>query len=146
MRRVTRLVTLGLFALTPVAVRADGTADEWKVLAGTWKVEKAVIAGQDMTDGLKLAVLTIEEGKYKLDLGGMTDSGTLSLDVAKKPKAMTIKGTDGPNQGKTYPAVYEVDKGTLRVCYNLDGKDPPTSFESKAGKMVLLVTYKREKK
>ena len=59
---------------------------------------------------------------------------------------MTITGTDGPSKGKTLPAVYEVDGDSLKVCYTLDGKDPPTEFKSTAENKTLLVTYKRDKK
>ena len=146
MSRVVRQIALGLIVLASGNARADATSDEWKALAGTWKVEKAVISGQDMTEGLRSAVLVIEEGKYSLQIAGMTDRGTLSLDLTRTPKVMTIKGTDGPNKDRSYPAIYEMDKDTLKVCYNLDGKDPPTAFESKAGTTVLMATYKREKK
>jgi len=137
----------GLFALTVIAVlapsaRADAVADDWKALTGTWKVEKATLGGQDMSESLKSLVLTIEEGKYKL----VTDTGTIAIEPEKKPKVMTIKGTDGPNKGKTFPAIYEVDKDTLTICYDLSGKETPTAFESKAGTRTLLATYKREKK
>jgi len=128
-------------ALAPSA-RADATADDWKALTGTWKVEKATLGGQDMSESLKTFVLTIEEGKYKL----LTDAGTVAIEPDKKPKVMTIKGTDGPNKGKTIPAIYEIDKDTLTICYDLSGKETPTAFESKPGTKMFLVTYKREKK
>jgi uncharacterized protein (TIGR03067 family) len=128
-------------ALAPTA-SADAAADDWKALTGTWKVEKATLGGQDMSESLKSLVLTIEEGKYKL----VTDTGTLAIEPDKKPKVMTIKGTDGPNKGKTIPAIYEVDKDTLTICYDLSGKELPATFESKAGTKLFLVSYKREKK
>lgn len=142
MNRVALVFTVILtFALAPSA-RADATADDWKALTGTWKVEKATLGGQDMSESLKTLVLTIEGGKYKL----VTDTGTIAIEPDKKPKAMTIKGTDGPNKGKTYPAIYEIDKNTLTICYDLSGKEPPAAFESKAGTKHFLVSYKRDKK
>jgi hypothetical protein len=52
---------------------------------------------------------------------------------------------EGPNKGKTIPAIYERDGDTLRVCYNLSGKNRPTEFKTKAGAQLFLVTCKREK-
>ena len=110
-------------------MQADSTADEWNKLTGTWKVDAATFNGNDATATFKTAVLTIEEGKYKLAFAG-TDAGTLKIDPAKKPKAMTIMGTEGPNKGKTIPAIYEIDGDTLKICYALGGaKEAPTEFK-----------------
>ena len=134
------------FAILPLALRADDKADEWKSLKGTWKVEKAVLRGQDTTDAFKTAVLTLEEGKYTVEFGGQQDKGTITLDAAKKPKQMTITGTEGPNKGKTLVAIYELSADELKICYALEGKEPPAGFESKAGSTTLFAVYKRDKK
>ncbi len=57
---------------------------------------------------------------------------------------MAITGTKGPNQGKTIPAIYELNGDTLKVCYDLSGEGHPTEFQSKAGTKLFLVTYRRE--
>ena len=142
MPRLAALFAVALVVALAPSARADAIADDWKALTGTWKIEKATLGGQDMSESLKTFVLTIEEGKYKL----LTDAGTLAIEPDKKPKAMTIKGTDGPNKGKTFPAIYEIDKDTLTICYDLSGKETPAAFESKSGTKLFLVTYKREKK
>jgi len=145
MKPIATLLALAITVVAATSVRADAAADEWKKLAGTWKVDAATLTGNDATDMLKAAVLTIEEGKYKLVFGG-TDAGTLTIDPAKKPKTMMIVGTDGPNKGKTIPAIYEIDGDTLKLCYALGGKEAPTEFKSTAENKALLITYKRDKK
>lgn len=140
----------GLFALlvavaTCPTARGDAAADDWKKLIGTWKVDAATLNGDDAKAALKDAVLTIEEGKYKLRLGN-TDAGTLAIEPGKTPKQMTITGTDGPNKGKTFPAIYEIDGDTLKICYALQAKESPKEFRSTAENKTLLVTYKRDKK
>jgi uncharacterized protein (TIGR03067 family) len=144
MSRTAGLVTVAV--LVALVARADTPADDWKKLSGTWKVDTATLNGDDATGAFKEAVLTVEEGKYKVTFGGMSDAGTLTIDPAKKPKLMTITGTDGPSKGKTLPAIYEIDGDTLRICYTLAGKEPPTEFKSTAENKTLLVTYKRDKK
>jgi uncharacterized protein (TIGR03067 family) len=146
MTRIAALMAVSVAVAVSPSARADATADDWKKLAGTWKVESAVLNGDDATAAFKEAVLTIEERKYNVGFAGTTDLGTLALEPAKKPKQMTIKGTDGPNKGKTIPAIYEVDGDTLKVCYALGGKDPPTDFKSTAENKTMLVTYRRDKK
>jgi hypothetical protein len=54
-------------------------------------------------------------------------------------------GTDGPNKGKTFLAIYELDKDSLKVCYDLSGKARPTEFKTKPDTTLFLVTYTREK-
>jgi uncharacterized protein (TIGR03067 family) len=58
---------------------------------------------------------------------------------------LDIIGTDGPNKGKTFLAIYERDGDTLRICYDLSGKNRPKDFKSPEGTQHFLVTYKREK-
>jgi uncharacterized protein (TIGR03067 family) len=146
MKLATVLLALSIAVAACPRAHADATADDWKKLAGTWKVDAATFNGDDATALFKEAVLTIEEGKYKVAFGGMNDVGTLALDPAKKPKEMTITGTDGPSKGKTMPAIYEIDGDTLKVCYAIEGKDAPKEFKSTAENKTLLVTYKRDKK
>jgi uncharacterized protein (TIGR03067 family) len=58
---------------------------------------------------------------------------------------LTITGTDGPNKGKTFPCIYELDGDTLRVCYDLSGVKAPADFSTAAGTQLYLVTYTRKK-
>ena len=72
------------------------------------------------------------------------DRGTYTLDSDAKPKGMTITGTEGPNRGKTFPAIYELNGDTLRICYDLSGAKRPTEFKTSAGTKLYLVTYNRQ--
>ena len=40
--------------------------------------------------------------------------------------------------------VVEVEKDTLRVCYDFSGKDRPTEFKTAEGTQHFLVTYERK--
>ena len=146
MKRIAGFVALLVAVIACPVARGDAAADEWKKLAGTWKVEKATFNGDDSTALFNGTVLTLEDGKFKVAFAGMNDVGTLTLDPDKKPKQMTIVGTDGPSKGKTMPAIYEIDGDMLKVCYALDGKEAPKEFKSTAETKTLLVAYKRDKK
>jgi uncharacterized protein (TIGR03067 family) len=127
------------------AFAADSPADA-KAVQGNWKPVMAELAGQPMTeDVLKSISLKLENGKYEVFVGALPDKGTYALDSTTKPKSMTITGTDGPNNGKTYPAIYELKGDTLRICYDLSGAKRPTEFKSIAGTKLYLVTYNRKK-
>ena len=94
---------------------------------------------------LKIISLKLDNGKYEVLVGDAPDKGTYTIDPATKPKAITVAGTEGPNQGQTFPAIYELEGDTLRICYDLSGTKRPTEFKSIAGTKLYLVTYQRKK-
>jgi uncharacterized protein (TIGR03067 family) len=132
------------FSTSAIAFADD--KEDLKASKGSWNVTKAVFMGTESTDIFKTAVLTIEDEKYTVKIGDMEDKGTVKIDSSKKPKRMTITSTEGVNKGKVFEAIYELDGDKMKVCYMLEGKDPPTAFESKEGTQTLYIEYKREKK
>lgn len=142
-RCIAAVLVLGILLSAPA--RGDEKAD-LKKLEGTWLPTAAEFGGQKWSDEqIKVIKLVVADGKYTVTVGGQTDKGTFKLDPAAKPAAMDIIGTDGPNKGKTIPAIYELSNDTLKVCYALEGKDRPSKFETKTGTATFLVTYKRAK-
>ncbi len=96
--------------------------DDAKSIQGAWTPSKAELGGKPMLDAvLKSIKLKLDNGKYEASVAGKLDIGTYTLDVDSKPKGMTVDGTKGPNQGKSFPAIYELDCDTLRICYDLSG-------------------------
>jgi len=137
-------VTALLF-LTAIA-RCDDDKDDAKTMEGTWLPEAAELAGEKFPDKvLKTIKLVVKDDKYTVTVGEETDKGTVTFDATKEPKTMDIKGTDGPNKGKTFLCIYELTKDSLKVCYDLSGKERPTEFKTKPETLLYLVTYKREK-
>jgi uncharacterized protein (TIGR03067 family) len=94
---------------------------------------------------LKALSLDIADGAYTVKVGDVVDKGTLKIDPAAKPKAMDIIGTDGPNKGKTFLAIYELKGDTLRICYDLAGKARPTEFFTSKDRPFFLAIYQRAK-
>ena len=119
-------------------------ADE-KALQGDWLPTKAELAGKPMPEVvLKTISLKLIKNNYEVLVAGSPDNGTWSIDPDAQPKAMTVKGVKGPNAGKTFPAIYELDGDTLRVCYDLSGNARPKEFKTSEGTKLYLVTYKRK--
>jgi uncharacterized protein (TIGR03067 family) len=117
-----------------------------KAIEGSWIPIKAELGGQPMADAiLKTITLKLIDGKYEAIAGGHPDNGTYTLDATTKPKGMTVTGTNGPNNGKTFPCIYELKNDTLRICYDLSGKKRPVEFKSVAAMKLYLVTYQRKK-
>jgi uncharacterized protein (TIGR03067 family) len=132
-------------AVSLCAIAADAP-DDAKAVEGNWKPVKAELAGQPMAEAVMKSIsLKLDGGKYEVFVGESPDRGTYTLDSAAKPEGMTVTGTEGPNNGKTFPAIYELNGDTMRICYDLSGAKRPTEFKSVAGTKLYLVTYHRKK-
>jgi uncharacterized protein (TIGR03067 family) len=134
------LLNVGFLVLTPLQ---NHKADEdSKMIEGAWIPVVAELGGNPLPEEfLKDTKLVLTDGRYTY----RNDQGTYKLILAEKLKAMDITGAEGPNQGKTLLAIYELTGDTLRICYDLEGKTRPSEFTTKAGTQQLLVSYKRAK-
>ena len=140
------ILYIGLTVVASLTAFAADPPDDAKAVQGSWTPGRADLGGQPMAEAvLKSISLKLDNGKYEVFVGDKPDRGNYTLDSASKPKGMTITGTEGPNQGRTFPAIYELKGDTLRICYDLSGAKRPTEFKSIAGTKLYLVTYNRKK-
>ena len=147
----TRKTSIQVFVLSLLFIAtlaaAAGEKPDAKAIEGTWAPVKAELAGQPFPETvLKTISLKLDGGKYDVSVAGEPDKGTYTLNPSTKPKSMVIVGTEGPNKGKTFPAIYELAGDILRVCYDLSGKERPAEFKTIAGTQLYLVTYHRANK
>jgi uncharacterized protein (TIGR03067 family) len=113
---------------------------------GTWIPTRAELGGNKLPDDvLKTIKLVLEGDKYTVTIGSEVDKGTVKMDAKAKPMTMDIVGTEGPNKGKTILAICEMSGDTMKVCYDVSGKNRPKTFESKPDTLLFLATYKRMK-
>jgi len=109
-------------------------------LPGHWAPQSAMFAGSDFPiTSFGGATLQLTNDTY--EFGG--DKGDVVLLPKHTPAQMDIHGKEGPNAGKTIPAIFELSGDHLTVCYQLNGGERPATFESPKGTQVLLVHYKR---
>jgi uncharacterized protein (TIGR03067 family) len=142
------LAALGVVGLLTAAEPRDPKKvnDDAKAMEGTWEFASAELGGRKLPDDvLKTLTLVLREGKYTTKSSGPDDTGTFRLDPTKRPKEMDVKGVEGPNKGKSFQAIYELDGDSLKVCYDLDGKKRPTEFKSAPDTRQFLAVYKRKK-
>ena len=145
-RMRTHLLYVGLALTVALASFAADSANDAKAIQGSWKPVTAELGGQPMPESvIKSVSLKLDNGKYEVFVGDRPDRGTYAINAGSKPKSMTINGTEGPNLGKIFPAIYELNADTLRICYDLSGAKRPAEFKSAAGTKLYLVTYKRKR-
>ncbi|MBL8820294.1 MAG: thermonuclease family protein [Planctomyces sp.] len=141
------LLTLGASSFSSRAFTAQQKEDSEEISTdGIWHPVTAVMSGMEMSqevrDGI---VLKLSGQQYSVTVNGTPDKGVCELDLTTKPSRMTIKGTVGPNQGKTMLAIFEfTTPDRLRVCYDVTGQEFPEEFKSEAGTTQYLVEYRRE--
>lgn len=139
--------TSTIFALLIIGVAwSQEAGTDAKLLQGKWMPLTAEIAGAKFPEAeLAKISLQLADGKYTVEVGKAIDKGTWKIDAASKPKTMDIVGTEGPNKGRTMLAIYELKDDTLRICYDLEGKNRPTEFATSKEKPFFLATYRRAK-
>lgn len=145
---------LQVLAVT-LLVAADAPADdavkkELDNLQGTWVATAGEAGGQTfLDDQLKAMKFVVQGNKYTFTMKETTEhpeKGILKPDPAPSPKALDIEITEGPEQGKTQKAIYELDGDTLKICFAQAGKDRPTEMSAKGEQAQGLLTFKREKR
>jgi uncharacterized protein (TIGR03067 family) len=142
MKYVLRIALIVGALATSFAADTPGDA---KAIQGKWQPVNGELAGQPMTEEvLKTISLKMDNGNYEVFVGERPDRGTYKLDTAATPRSITVTGTEGPNQGRTFPAIYELKGDTLRICYDLSGAKRPAEFKTVAGTRLYLVTYHRK--
>jgi len=86
----------------------------------------------------------LSSGTYVVRFDGQTaDRGSYALGASGEHRQMTLRGIEGPNAGRTIPAIYQLVRDRLRVCYGIDGQTPG-AFATKTGSQLYLVTYRRK--
>ena len=114
-------------------------------LHGKWKMVRAELAGEPAHPLLvENTELTLTANRYAVSYAEeIADRGRYTLSASEPHSTLTLHGTDGPNAGKTTPAIYQTKGELLRICYGLDGV-APTDFRSPPGSSFYLVTYRRK--
>jgi uncharacterized protein (TIGR03067 family) len=146
-----RLKMLALLAATIFLAASDAddaTKNDLQLFQGSWQLISAELDGKKTpAEDVKKIKLTIEGNKFVLYKDGVAVSqGSFTLDPARKPKEVDETITAGPNKGKIFLAIYEIDDKQHKICFAAAGKKRPTTFSAEPGSGQLLQLWKREKK
>jgi uncharacterized protein (TIGR03067 family) len=123
----------------------EDIAAEFKRLNGAWRPKSGVLAGEKFpAEVCQQIKLELSNGRYKSSFNGEESSGTIELDLSKKPWAMDITVKDGSDAGKVIKCAYKFEDELLHVAYSLAFDDVrPTEFESNQDNKLLLIIYER---
>lgn len=147
-RFLAPLALLFAGSLFLTAVHGDDKQDAKR--DGTWVAVSMEQEGKKLPDALvkKLTIKLITMGDtYKVTFNDkVAEEGSSKADWTRKPTAVDIDASKGPNKGKTIQAILSIEGDTMKVCYNLKGESRPTEFATKEGSGHTLIVYEREKK
>jgi uncharacterized protein (TIGR03067 family) len=108
---------------------------------GTWKITKIEREGDDLTDEIGDAELEVKGEEYTAP----TIAAKFKMDPSKKPKAIDVSYTEGPNAGQTVKAIYKFDGDTFTMCRALTDAGPrPTEFAAPAGSGKMCIVLKKK--
>lgn len=145
-----KVFVAGVFAATVSLEAGESEAGAAKPaknrsLDGTWEIASAQLGGKPFPEKVARSMKLILKGNtYTMKSPGPLDKGVTKTDRSTRPYKLDIKGTEGPNKGRTILAIFKHRGETLTVCYDLGGWKRPTEFKSAAGTLQYLVVYKRK--
>lgn len=146
MKRIVHLFC-GLVAIAFVASQGSMAEDAKSDLEGTWDLVSVERDGKELKPQQDTKMVTTGN-KFVVKVGDkVIVAGTTKLDTSKKPKALDVTYTEGPDKGNTFKGIYEVDGDTAKFCRaGTPEQDRPTGFKTKEGTGGFASAYKRSKK
>jgi uncharacterized protein (TIGR03067 family) len=118
-------------------------------LDGKWVLKRveSEMGKQDVPEGVGGAAFDKE--KYTFTMGSMTEKGTMTFRLGKKPREVDVKITEGNDADKKQFGVYELEGDTFKLCVAFAGEPEssrPKAIEIKEGTRETLFVFKRAKK
>jgi uncharacterized protein (TIGR03067 family) len=141
-RQALALLALGLLTASGAARGDDAQKDK---LEGTWQVVQVESGGQQVpANGLKEMQVVLTQDNLAIQLSpARKQLGTYRTDPTRRPKAIDLLATVGPDKGKTLAGVYQLDGDTLKLCFSEPGTDRPKGFATKKGSGGMCLSLKR---
>jgi uncharacterized protein (TIGR03067 family) len=111
-------------------------------LQGAWMVGSLEMDGAAMPAGPDARILIEGERFQSLGMGAVYE-GTVEVDARKRPKAIDMVFTAGPEKGNRSLGIYELEGDGWRLCLTVTGSTRPKTFATAPGSGLALETLKR---
>lgn len=111
-------------------------------LEGVWEMVRAELSGEAAPEVVvQNTILELAADEYRVRFRGeVMDQG--SFEPAAAPATLLLRGTTGPNSGRSIPCLFQINGDRLRICYGLDGSQP-NAFKTSAGEARYMATYRK---
>ena len=133
--------------LAAAASSDDAVSKDLQMFHGNWSLISVERDGKKTPpEELATTKLAIQANKFVLRRNSaIVSEGTFTLDPARKPKEIEETITAGPNRGKVFKGIYEIEETHHTVCFGAAGRERPAEFSSKPGSGRVLQVWKRQK-
>jgi RNA polymerase sigma factor (sigma-70 family) len=135
-------------ASPPAAAQDDPAKSDRDVLQGRWECQSVELEGKAMPEEeARKTLVSIKGDKMLLIPGGEWTPLTIKLDAVRDPKVLHLTASEGPDKGKSFPMIYELDRqaDTLKICWDTkQGKAVPTEFATTPGSGRMMMLLKHE--
>lgn len=143
MRQVLLVLAAGFLVAADKPQAPSG--NDLDKLQGAWTLVVLEVNGEKQPPEKIKRILVYAGHNWRVKVGDDELEGSSKFDASKTPKAIDITYNTGPNKGKTYLGIYEIDGDTYRACVAPPGKDRPKEFVSKPGTDLQVLEFKRLK-
>jgi len=118
-----------------------------KKIQGTWRFVSQEMAGKPRPpeEVAKLKITFTGDKWVVREDGNVVQAGTHKLDPTKKPAQVDAAVTEGQDKGSTMLGIYQLEGDTMKVCFDTQGKERPTSFQAKAGQFAVVIQREQKK-
>jgi uncharacterized protein (TIGR03067 family) len=125
---------------------SEDTKKELERFRGTWKYVSMEAEGTKVApEPLAGIKLVLDGDKFTQTDPQATYRGTFSVSVKTRPKTIDVIFTEGPEKGKAFKGIYELEGDTYKVCLAVPDHERPKVFASKPESGHVLSVLKREK-
>lgn len=140
------VIVMAVIVLTAAEAGDDAAKKDLAMFQGNWQLVSMERDGKKTPEeDAKKITLTIQGDKFVLRKDGVIISeGIMTVDPTRKPKAIDETISAGPNKGKVFSAIYEIDDGQHKICFAAAGNARPKAFSSINGQV--LQVWMRKKK
>lgn len=140
-----------LLIFAPRMVSGQVDASELKKFQGTWKMEKGEMDGKSLNiEHVKKSIMYFNGTKVKLFVPHQHKDTIISqvtkIDLSKDPMVIYWLRENGPNTGKTMPAIYKFEgNDKLHICFDPTLVTTPKKFGTDVGSGHIWQTWTRVK-
>lgn len=136
-----------ILAIAFCAVYQNKAAVDAKTeLEGTWDLVSLERDGKEVKpQKITKAIFTGDKFVIQVE-DKVIAGGTFKIDSTQKPKATDAAYTEGPDKGKSFKGIYQIEGDVLKFCRaGSPDQKRPTEFKTKADTGGIASVYKRAK-
>ncbi|HYT93395.1 MAG TPA: TIGR03067 domain-containing protein [Gemmataceae bacterium] len=144
---IVAIASLAAGGPSPAGGGKETGEDVLKKIQGTWRfVAKEVDGKPRPAEQVAKLTITFTGDKWSVrEDGKVVQAGTHKFDPSKKPAQVDAAVTAGEGKGSTMLGIYELQGDMMKVCFDPQGKERPTSLTAKTGQFAAVVRREKPK-